>query len=189
MLPPIVPRAFHLMSRAPCAPLFTWIDDQGNDRVRISGASGAARPKTLKIVAGYHDGWMGTGMIGFAWPEAYAKCEKSAEIIGTLVKERGWAIENTNVEYIGYNSLLGANADPTYRDQLNECFLRMTIRTGDKKVADAFGRLFPWLGLSGPPYVGSMKGVQPAKELLGIWPALVSRELIEKKVKVEVENI
>jgi hypothetical protein len=164
-------------------------DDQGNDRVRISGASGAARPKTLKIVAGYHDGWMGTGMIGFAWPEAYAKCEKSAEIIGTLVKERGWAIEDTNVEYIGYNSLLGANADPTYRDQLNECFLRMTIRTGDKKVADAFGRLFPWLGLSGPPYVGSMKGVQPAKELLGIWPALVSRELIEKKVKVEVENI
>jgi hypothetical protein len=103
------------------------------------------------------------------------------------VQERGWAVEDTNVEYIGYNSLLGANADPTYRDQLNECFLRMTIRTADKKVADAFGRLFPWLGLSGPPYVGSMKGVQPAKELLGIWPTLVTRELIESKVKIEVE--
>ncbi|MFY9315031.1 MAG: acyclic terpene utilization AtuA family protein [Burkholderiales bacterium] len=164
-------------------------DDQGNDRVRISGASGAPRPQTLKIVAGYHDGWMGTGMIGFAWPEAYAKCEKSAEIIRTLVAERGWPVEDTNVEYIGYNSLLGANADPTYRDQLNECFLRMTIRTKDKKVADAFGRLFPWLGLSGPPYVGSMKGVQPAKELLGIWPTLVSRELVEKNTRIEVENI
>src|SRR3954463_12087142 len=42
-------------------------DDEGNDRVRIRGASGAARPKTLKMVAGYQDGWMGTGMIGFAW--------------------------------------------------------------------------------------------------------------------------
>lgn len=164
-------------------------DDQGNDRVRISGASGAPRPKTLKIVAGYQDGWMGTGMIGFAWPEAYAKCEKSADIIRTLVKERGWAVEDTNVEYIGYNSLLGANADPTYRDRLNECFLRMTIRTQDKRVADAFGRLFPWLGLSGPPYVGSMKGVQPAKELLGIWPTLVRRELVENNVKIEVEDI
>jgi hypothetical protein len=163
-------------------------EDRGNDVVRISGASGAARPKTLKIVAGYQDGWMGTGMIGFAWPEAYAKCEKSAEIIATLVKERGWAVEDTNVEYIGYNSLLGANADPTYRDQLNECFLRMTIRTRDRKVADAFGRLFPWLGLSGPPYVGSMKGVQPAKELLGIWPTLVSRQRVEKNVKIEVET-
>jgi hypothetical protein len=164
-------------------------DDEGGDRVRISGASGAPRPAKLKIVAGYQDGWMGTGMIGFAWPEAYAKCEKSAGIIRTLVQERGWAVEDTNVEYIGYNSLLGANADPTYRDQLNECFLRMTIRTKDRKVADAFGRLFPWLGLSGPPYVGSMKGIQPAKELLGIWPTLVSRELVEKNVKIEVESI
>jgi hypothetical protein len=164
-------------------------DDLGGDRVRISGASGAARPKTLKVVAGYQDGWMGTGMIGFAWPEAYAKCEKSAEIIRTLVQERGWAVEETNVEYVGYDSLLGANADPTHRDQLNECFLRMTVRTQDRKVADGFGRLFPWLGLSGPPYVGSLKGIQPAKELLGIWPTLVSRELVEKKIKIEVEKI
>ena len=164
-------------------------DDEGNDRVRISGATGAARPQRLKIVAGYQDGWMGTGMIGFAWPEAYAKCEKSAEIIQTLVAERGWVPEETNVEYVGYNSLLGENADPTYRDQLNECFLRMTIRTRDRGVADGFGRLFPWLGLSGPPYVGSMKGIQPAKELLGIWPTLVARELVEKDIKIEIESI
>jgi hypothetical protein len=65
----------------------------------------------------------------------------------------------------------------------------MTIRTRDRKVADAFGRLFPWLGLSGPPYVGSMKGVQPAKELLGIWPTLVKRELVEKEIKIEVESV
>jgi hypothetical protein len=164
-------------------------DDQGGDRVRISGATGRPRTPKLKVVAGYQDGWMGTGMIGFAWPEAYAKCEKSAQIIQTLVKERGWAVEDSNVEYIGYNSLLGANADPTYRDQLNECFLRMTIRTKDKRIADGFGRLFPWLGLSGPPYVGSMKGIQPAKELLGIWPTLVSRELVEKSVKIETEKL
>jgi len=164
-------------------------EDQGNDRVRITGASGAARPAALKIVAGYQDGWMGTGMIGFAWPEAYAKCERSAAIIATLVKERGWPVQDTNVEYIGYNSLLGANADPKHRDELNECFLRMTIRTGDRRVADGFGRLFPWLGLSGPPYVGTMKGIQPAKELLGIWPTLVRRNLIEENIRMEIEQI
>ena len=36
-------------------------DDRGDDRVRITGAGGAKRPDTLKVVAGYHDGWMGTG--------------------------------------------------------------------------------------------------------------------------------
>jgi len=164
-------------------------DDQGNDSVRVTGARGAARPKTLKIVGGYQDGWMGSGIIGFSWPQAYAKCEKAAGTIKTLVAERGWEVEDTNVEYIGYNSLLGANADPAYRDQLNECFLRMTIRTQERKVADAFGRLFPWLGLSGPPYVGSMKGVQGAKQLLGIWPALVRRELVESKTEIAVEKV
>ena len=165
------------------------LEDQGNDRVKVTGASGAARPARLKVVGGYHDGWMGTGMIGFSWPQAYAKCEKAAETLKTLVAERGWPVEDMNVEYIGYDSLLGANADPTHRDQLNECFLRMTIRTQDRKVADAYGRLFPWLGLSGPPYVGSMKGVQGAKELLGIWPTLVKRELIEAKVDVALEYV
>ncbi|MGQ0510963.1 MAG: acyclic terpene utilization AtuA family protein [Betaproteobacteria bacterium] len=164
-------------------------DDEGGDRVRVSGASGAPRPPTLKVVAGYHDGWMGSGIIGFAWPEAHAKCAKSAEIIQALVKERGWTVEDSNIEYIGYDSLLGANADPRYRDELNECFLRMTIRTQDKRVADAFGRLFPWLGLSGPPYVGTMKGIQPAKELLGIWPTVVKREQVESRVNIELEQV
>ena len=164
-------------------------DDQGGDRVRVTGATGAARPANLKIVGGFHDGWMGTGIIGFSWPQAYAKCAKAAETIRTLVAERGWPVEETNVEYIGYDSLLGAQADPTHRDELNECFLRMTIRTQERKVADAFGRLFPWLGLSGPPYVGSMKGVQGAKELLGIWPTLAKRELIEPKVNIAVEKV
>ena len=126
--------------------------------MRITGAGGAKRPDTLKVVAGYHDGWMGTGMIGFSWPEAYLKCETSANIIKGLVEERGWKPDEINVEYVGYNSLLGANADPAQRDNLNECFLRMTIRTKDKRIADGFGRLFPWLGLSGPPYVGRLQG-------------------------------
>ena len=165
------------------------LEQEGPDRVRISGASGAPRPATLKVVAGYHDGWMGSGIIGFAWPEAYAKCEKAAQILRTLASERGWPVEDTHVEYIGYDSLLGANADPTHREHLNECFLRMTLRTPDRGTADAFGRLFPWLGLSGPPYVGSMKGVQPAKELLGIWPTLVRRELVEKGVRVDIESL
>ncbi len=164
-------------------------DDEGNDRVRITGASGGKRPDTLKVVAGYHDGWMGTGVIGFSWPDAYAKCVRSAEIIKALMAERGWPAEDVNIEFIGYNSLLGANADPRHRDDLNECFLRMTVRTPDKRIADGFGRLFPWLGLSGPPYAGGFHGIERAKELLGIWPTLVRRELIESDVDIDVEAV
>ena len=34
-----------------------------------------------------------------------------------------------------------------------------------------------------------MKGIQPAKELLGIWPTLVARELVEKSIKMEIEGV
>ena len=165
------------------------LEDIGGDRVKVSGAGGAARSGKLKVVAGYQDGWMGTGMIGFSWPDAYRKCEKSREIIEGLMKERGIRPDEVHVEYPGYNALLGANADPTYREQLNECFLRMTIRTQDRRVADGFGRLFPWLGLSGPPYLGGFHGIQRGKELLGLWPALIKRELVESAIEVDVEQV
>ncbi|MDA8109222.1 MAG: DUF1446 domain-containing protein [Betaproteobacteria bacterium] len=164
------------------------LEDLGDERVRVTGAAGAPRPAKLKIVAGYHDGWMGTGMIGFSWPDAYRKCEAGAAIIRALVAEHGLPVEDTRVEYVGYDSLLGANADPACREQLNECFLRMTVRSREKRAAEAFARLFPWLGLSGPPYAGGFHGIERAKELLGVWPTLAAREQIEPHVSVSVED-
>jgi len=164
-------------------------DDKGNDSVRITGAGGAKRPDTLKVVAGYHDGWMGLGQIGYSWPDAYLKCETSANIIKGLVEERGWTLDDINIEYMGYNALLGANADASQRDNLNECFLRMTVRTQDKRIAEGFSRLFPWLGLSGPPYAGGLRGSERSRELLGLWPTLVRREAIEPHVAIDVEAV
>ena len=121
--------------------------------------------------------------------DMYNGLKAEVEEATRIFLERGWKPEEVNVEYIGYNSLLGANADPAQRDNLNECFIRMTIRTKDKRMADGFGRLFPWLGLSGPPFVGGFKGVQGAKELLGLWPTLVRREAIEPRVAIDVETV
>jgi hypothetical protein len=165
------------------------LEDQGGDRVELRGAEGAPRPARLKVVAGYNDGWMGSQVIGFSWPDAYRKCEAAALIVQRLMDESGIKPDEVRAEYLGYNSLLGELADPAKRDQLNECFLRMSIRTQDRKVADGFGRLFPWLGLSGPPYMGGFHGVDRAKQLLGIWPTLVARELVERRVEIALEDV
>lgn len=97
--------------------------------------------------------------------------------------------DEMRVEYLGYDSILGRLADPSQRDALNEIYLRMAIRAQDKRVADGFGRLFPWLALSGPPFVGGRYAMQPASELLGIWPALAERGLIEERVAVDVMEV
>lgn len=165
------------------------LDDLGGDRVRVSGAAGKPRPEKLKIVGGYHDGWMGQATIGYSWPQAYMKAERAAQIVQQKMREERMAVDDLRIEYVGYDSILGPLADPAQRDQLNEVYLRMAVRTQDKRVADGFGRLFPWLALSGPPFVGGRFGMQPATELLGIWPTLVARELVESGVQVDVMEV
>ena len=165
------------------------LDDLGNDRVCVTGAIGKPRPDRLKIVGGYHDGWMGQATFGYSWPQAYKKAEHAAQIVQQGLREQKLAVDDLCIEYLGYDSLLGPLVDTGQRDNLNEVYLRMALRTQDKRVADGFGRLFPWLALSGPPFVGGRINIQPASELLGIWPTLVRRELIEPGVAVDVMEV
>ncbi|MBV8665659.1 MAG: DUF1446 domain-containing protein [Burkholderiaceae bacterium] len=165
------------------------LDDLGDDRVRVSGAIGKPRTDKLKIVGGYQDGWMGQATFGYSWPQAYEKAERTAQIVEQMLKEQKQSYDELRIEYQGYDSILGPLVDPAQRDALNEVYLRMALRTQDKRVADGFGRLFPWLALSGPPFVGGRINIQPASELLAIWPTLVSRELVEAGVSVEVTEV
>jgi hypothetical protein len=165
------------------------VDELGEDRVRISGASGKRRPDQLKIVGGYSDGWMGQATFGYSWPQAYRKAERTAGIVKQMLHEQRLVHDELRIEFLGCDSILGPLADPSRRDGLNEVYLRMALRSEDKRVADGFGRLFPWLALSGPPFVGGRYAMQPASELLGIWPTLAARAPIEAGVTVEVMEV
>jgi hypothetical protein len=162
------------------------LDDLGADRVRVSGATGRPRPATLKIVAGYEDGWMGQAVIGFCWPDALAKARAVVASVRVQLHERRMAHDELCVEYIGHDAFLGPHADTSRDAELNEVWLRMAVRVADKRVAEGFARLFPWMALSGPPYMGGFHGVSPASQLLGVWPTRVRRELVEDRVEVQV---
>ena len=165
------------------------LEDLGGDRVKLSGASGAPRPDKLKIVAGYEDGWAGSATIGYSWPQAVAKARTAEKIVRQLIAERGLHYEEIHSELLGLDSLLGPLADLSHADKLNEVYLRMVVRTPERKQAEAFPRLFPWLGLSGPPTASGFSGIEPARALLGLWPTLAARELIEPGVQVELTEV
>lgn len=164
------------------------MEEIGPDEVRVTGATGHPAPATLKIVAGYEDGYMGQATIGYAWPDALAKAQLAAQIVQQQMSEAGLKPEETLVEYLGYNSIHGPLADPTYVEHLNEVYLRIAIRTKDKRDAEKLGRLLTPLGLSGPPFIGGAGGISPARGLLGIWPTLAPRGIIEEYVRVSVEE-
>lgn len=161
------------------------LHDLGQDRVQVRGAVGHPAPAQLKLVAGYRNGWMGHAVTGFSWPDALQKAQAVAQAVALQMQEKPLPHDELCVEYLGHNTFLGPHASPASEDHTNEIWLRMAIRTREKKHADAFPRLFPWLALSGPPYMGGFHGMPPASQLLGLWPALVNRKFIESQVSVD----
>lgn len=164
------------------------MEEIGPDEVRVTGAMGRPAPETLKIVAGYEDGYVGQATIGYAWPDALAKAQAAAQIVLQQMEETGLKSQETIVEYPGYNSIHGLLADPTHAADLNEVYLRIAVRCADKREAAKLGRLFPPLALSGPPFIGGAGGMIEPRGLIGIWPTLAPRAIIEEYVTVSVEE-
>ena len=164
------------------------LHDLGNDRVQVRGAVGHPAPAQLKLMVGFRNGWMGHMVTGFCWPDALAKAQAVSATVQLQMQEKNINPQEVCIEYLGHNSFLGPHAHPNENDDVNEIWLRMAIRTTDKKHADAFPRLFPWLALSGPPFMGGFHGMHAASQLLGVWPSLVSREAIESQVRIHMKE-
>ncbi len=164
------------------------LDDEGHDRVRLTGARGRPPGERLKVVAGFRDGYKAEVTWGFSWPDAWDKSLQAQATIRALLKERRVPHDELYVEHPGLNSAHGPLAPMPAADalnQLNEVWTRLVLRTPDKHAAEGFGRLFPWMGLSGPAYTCGFTGLHNVSELLGIWPTLVNRGAVEAGVKVE----
>ena len=165
------------------------LEDLGQDQVRMTGATGRARTGQLKVVGGYRDGFKAEVTWGFSWPDAYDKALAAVAMVKTQLADKRVPHEALFVEFPGLNSAHGALAplpDAQALADLNEVWVRMVLRTHDKKAADGFGRLFPWMGLSGPAYTCGFHGLHNTSELLGIWPTLIDRTLVEPKIRVEL---
>lgn len=165
------------------------LEQIGENKVQVSGVKGRAKPPTLKTIMGYENGYMGQGLIGYSWPYAFSKAKKADEIIRKQIELNGIEVEDILTEYVGYNSIHGPLARPIDEENLNEIYLRVAVRTPDKKTADRFGRLFPPLSLNGPPFVGGLSGMFSVRQLLGLWSALLPRELIEANIHVSVTEV
>ncbi|MFZ5817248.1 MAG: acyclic terpene utilization AtuA family protein [Bacillota bacterium] len=168
----------------------TRMEEVGPNRVRVWGTQGRPKPPTLKALMGYADGWMGEGYISFSWPKAYSKAKRAAEIVTKRLEMQGVRPKEIHIEYIGINSLWGALApEPVDEDAINEVRLRVAIRTDNKKDCEVLAREFPPLLLSGPPTASAVAGTPQPRELMGLWSALIPRELVEPGVRITVEEV
>jgi protein-disulfide isomerase-like protein with CxxC motif len=158
----------------------------GPDEVAITGVRGRPRPHNLKVIAGYLDGWMGAATIGYSWPDAADKARRAAELIDRLAAREGLEPLEQVVELVGVNALHGDAGIEA--EDANEVVLRVAARFATEQEAARFPRVAMPLALNGPPFIGGSAGPSSPRALLGVWPALVPRDLIEPGVSVDVQT-
>ena len=164
------------------------LEQDGPDRVRITGMKGKPRPEKLKASIGYSDGWMGEAVLKYSWPQALKKARRAEEIIKKQFAMLGLAFEEVLTEYIGYNSISGPLAFGDGED-LNEIGLRIAVRTKNKQDAARLPRMLPPLALNGPPTATGSGGMTRPRELIGLWSALVPRAEVEKQVQIKLTEV
>ncbi len=168
-----------------CVADFTSIrlEDDGPDRVRISGIRGGPRPETLKLSIAYAAGWKATGTLVYSWPQAREKACAADAIVRERLTALGLSFDEIYTEYFGVNACHGAAAPPN--PDPPEVQVRIGVRGADRKAVDRFTRELVPLVLNGPPgATGFGEGRPPVREIVAYWSALVPREEITTRVEV-----
>jgi hypothetical protein len=169
------------------------VADLGDDRVRITDVRGRPATATYKTLLAHHAGWAGEARVAFSWPDAYEKAKVTAAIFKRRVEMAGLHVREWCFEYWGVDALGGPTAPrPSAACEPPECGLRVAWRCDDPKAAGLVGRELVPLTLSGPAAglsgMGRGMGGGPASELIGIWPTLVDKALVDSHVTVAVEE-
>ena len=166
-------------------------EDLAGDRVRVTDVKGIPATPTYKALVTHHAGWAGEARVAFSWPDAPEKAKATAAILARRVEMAGLAVDEWRVELWGVDALGGPTVPATTAEP-PECVLRVAWRCADARTAGYVGRELVPLTLSAPPagMTGSGRGgAAGATELLGLWPTLVDKALVDPHVSVTVQEV
>ncbi len=161
------------------------LEQDGEDRVRVSGVRGSPATDTYKVSISYRDGYKAMGQLTVCAPDAVAKAELSARMIfeRLAIDDIHFDEEQITVEMVGSGVCLeGIRPVP---EELPEVVLRVGVRGDDKEAINRFGSEIVPLVTSGPPGVTGFAGGRPkAQEVIGYWPALLSKGSLQTTTSV-----
>ena len=161
------------------------LTDEGGDRVRISGVKGTPETPSYKVSMSYQDGWKSVGQLTVSGPDALAKARACADIVWKRLAYDGfeYAEDERLVEFVGAN-VCHAGIPVPGADEPSEVVLRMGVKGPERAKVERFGSELVPLVTSGPPGVTGFAGGRPkATEIIGYWPALLSKDKVKTSVQ------
>jgi hypothetical protein len=163
----------------------------GPDRVHVTGARGAPAPEKLKVSISFEQGFRAFGRLMVSGPDALAKARKVADAFWQCAGGKA-LYDDAREQFIGWDSCHA----PLTQQEPSEIAVQFAVRDADeKKINSRFGpQLVPRvLGtVPGITYLAD-QGRPRASEVVGYWPALISRSGVHQRVivgdrEVEVEQ-
>lgn len=159
--------------------------EQGPDRVAVKGASGRPPSDRLKLVGVYRDGWTASGMLAVVGRDAETKARAAGEVVLERVRRAGYRLADSLVECLGAGDVACGVARPA--SPPTEIVLRVTVRDPERAGVERFCRELAPLVTAGPPGIAGYAAGRPTpRPAFGYWPALVPRELVEPRVRLDV---
>jgi hypothetical protein len=172
----------------------------GTDRVAVSGASGSAKPSSLKVSVGYLAGWIGEGQISYGGPGALARAKLAREIVLERLRSVGVECEDLRADLMGVDSLHGAvigaritqatDASPAHANGTApaavepwEVRLRVAARCGAKGDAVKIGNEVETLYTNGP--AGGGGAVKSVRQVVAVASLLLDRARATARVHLE----
>lgn len=131
------------------------IEQDGQNRVRVHGASGTVPNGFYKTSVGYHDCFIGTGEISYGGMNALPKAELAREVLEHRFELIGLEAEEVRFDYIGISSLFGEQLSTEIAAEYDlalplEIRLRVAARTKTAEAAREVGREVEALYTNGP---------------------------------------
>ncbi|WP_423460178.1 acyclic terpene utilization AtuA family protein [Ottowia sp. VDI28] len=155
-------------------------EEAGPDRVAVRGASARKRTDSYKVVVGYFDGWIGSGEVAYAGPNALARAQLAADIVKERFRLDGGQASEIQVDLIGMNSLHGSHAKAMSSEPY-EVRLRVAARCSDKKSAHLIGDHVRQLNMQGPYGAGGPLN-HGAKEVIAVDGLLIPRDWVSPQI-------
>ena len=161
------------------------LEDAGPDRVRVTGVTGRPPTATLKVNIARVESYSRELVFTLGWPQVW---RKETLLRGMLAAAwEGLPITRVDYSHPGLDSLYGPlDYLPSPPEDPIELIVRMVCTADDPATLKAAVRRAMALGLSGPAgmsVAGLSVGAEP-RPLLGLWPALVRRELVSPVVEI-----
>jgi len=161
------------------------VEAAGDNRVRVSGATGRAPTDSYKVSATYRDGYKAHGLITVFGHDAVRKARHAGEGILRRLGDRGCVYRETLIECLGTGASVRGLVSRMSDIHLVETVLRVSVAADTKEPVERFTKEIAPLVTCGPQGVtGYATGRPKVLPIFGYWPCLIGKSLVKPAMKL-----